>query len=262
MDPKGINQISIGGQNEKNERFLQELYTIYNMMAGNPELISGQSIPGGKGTTATAVQALQGNASIGIEDMRDIVSDQTAEVQRRIAWYLHTDPFIQLPLTKRETGGEEVQLELTPEQRMGDFLDYTFKIVARSMTPLDPMVRSKRIIEFTVNIIPGAAQTALAMMQMGQQFNIQRYLTQIAFEMGISDIVEDIFLDPEWQSKMEIMMSLGPQNSGKAGGNSVEGTKQNKGNPMARPVSTPGQDFNQQSQETAAMSQSMNEGVY
>lgn len=262
MDPKGINQISIGGQNEKNERFLQELYTIYNMMAGNPELISGQSIPGGKGTTATAVQAMQGNASIGIEDMRDIVYDQTAEIQRRIAWYLHTDPFIQLPLTKRETGGEEVQLELTPEQRMGDFLDYTFKIVARSMTPLDPMVRSKAIIEFTVNIIPGAMQTALAAMQMGVQFNVQRYLTQIAFEMGVQDIVEDIFVDPEWQQKMEIMQSLGPQNSGKAGGNSVEGTKQNKGNPMARPVPTPGQDFNQQSQETAAMGQSMNEGVY
>ena len=262
MDPKNINQISMGGQNEKNERFLQELYTIYNMMAGNPELISGQGVPGGKNTTATAVQALQGNASIGIEDMRDIVYDQTAEVQRRIAWYLHTDPFIQLPLTKRETGGEEVQLELTPEQRMGDFLDYTFKIVARSMTPLDPMVRSKRIIEFTVNIIPGAAQTALAMMQMGQQFNIQRYLTQIAFEMGIQDIVEDIFVDPEWQMKMEIMTSLGPQNSGKAGGNSVAGAKQNGGNPMARPITTPGQDFNQQSQETAAMGQSMNQGNF
>jgi hypothetical protein len=262
MDPKGINQVSFGGQNEKNERFLQELYTIYNMMAGNPELISGQSIPGGKGTTATAVQAMQGNASIGIEDMRDIVYDQTAEIQRRIAWYLHTDPFIQLPLTKRETGGEEVQLELTPEQRMGDFLDYTFKIVARSMTPLDPMVRSKRIIEFCTNIVPGAMTTALAAMQMGVQFNVQRYLTQIAFEMGISDIVEDIFHDPEWQQKMEIMMSLGPQNPGKAGDNSVEGAKQNKGNPMARPVSTPKQDFNQQSQESAAMSQIVNEGVY
>ena len=262
MNPKDINTISMGGQNEKNERFLQELYTMYNMMAGNPELISGQSIPGGKSTTATAVQAMQGNASIGIEDMRDIVYDQTAEVQRRIAWHLHTDPFIELPLTKRETGGEEVQLELTPEQRQGDFLDYTFKIVARSMTPMDPMVRSKRIVEFTVNIIPGAAQTALAMMQTGQQFNITRYLTQIAFEMGIQDIVEDIFVDPEWQQKMEIMMQLGPQNPGKAGGNSVEGAKQNKGNPMARPITTPGQDFNQQSQEGANQSQSVNQGVY
>lgn len=261
MDPKGINVASFGGQNEKNEKFLQELYTIYNMMAGNPELISGQSIPGGKGTSATAVHALQSNASINIEDMRDIVYDETGEVQRRIAWYLHTDPFIQLPLTKRETGGQEVQVFLTPEQRMGDFLDYTFKIVARSMTKMDPMVRSKRITEFCVNIIPGAAQTALAMMQMGQQFNIQRYLTQIAFEMGISDIVEDMFDDPEWQQKMEIMMTLGPQNPGKAGGNSLAGVQQNNGNPQARPVLTQGQEFNQQNQEPAAIPQSINQGV-
>lgn len=261
MDPKGINVVSFGGQNEKNERFLQELYSIYNMMAGNPELISGQSVPGGKSSTATAVQALQSNASIGIEDMRDMVYDQTAEVQRRIAWYLHTDPFINLPLTKRETGGREIQLMLTPEQRMGDFLDYAFKIVARSMTKMDPMIRSKKIVEFCTNIVPGAAQTALVLMQIGQAFNIQKYLTQIAFEMGIQDIVEDLFDDPEFQQKLELMIQLGPQNSGKAG-NSIAGATQNQGNPMARPVSTPQQDFNMNNQQSAAIAQSINEGVY
>ena len=262
MDPKGINMVSMGGQNEKNERFQQELLTIYNFMAGNPELISGQSVPGGKSTTATAVQALQNNASIGIEDLRNILYDATGEVQRRLAWYLHTDPFIELPLSKRMSGGEEVELVLTPEQRQGDFLDYTFKIVARSMTPLDPMIRSKRIMEFCTNIIPGAAQTAMVMMQIGQQFNIEKYLSQMAFELGIQDLVEDIFVDPEWQMKMQVMMTLNPPNLGKAGtGNSPEGAIQNKGNPMARPVMSPTQEFNQGTQESAALSQSIMQGV-
>lgn len=263
MDPKGIQVVSFGGQNPKNERFLSELNGIYNTMAGNPELISGTDIPGGKGTTATAVQALQNNASISIEDSRDMVYDGTAEIQRKIAWHLHTDPFIELPLTKRKTGGEEVQVWLTPEQRMGDFLDYTFKIVARSMTKMDPMVRSKRVIEFCTNIIPGAAQTAMVMMQIGQQFNLSRYLTQVAFEMGIQDIVEDMFDDPEWDQKMQVMMMLGPQNQGKAegSGGSPAGAVQNKGNAMARPISTPGQDFRQQAQSSAADAQSVNQGT-
>jgi hypothetical protein len=262
MDPKGINMVSMGGQNEKNERFQQELLTIYNFMAGNPELISGQSTPGGSGTTATAVQALQNNASIGIEDMRNILYDATGEVQRRLAWYLHTDPFIELPLSKRVSGGEEVELILTPEQRQGDFLDYTFKIVARSMTPLDPMIRSKRIMEFCTNIIPGAAQTAMVMMQMGQQFNVTKYLSQVAFEMGIQDLVADIFVDPEWQQKMQVMMTLNPPNLGKAGvGNSPEGAVQNKGNPQARPIATSTQEFNQNSQQSAALAQSVMQGV-
>ncbi len=262
MDPNGIKIQSMGGQNQKNEKFLVEVNSIYNTMAGNPELIQGQNVPGGKNTTATAVQALQNNASISLEDMRDITYDGTSEVERRIAWYLHTDPFIELPLTKRKTGGEEVQLFLTPEQRMGDFLDFTFKIVARSMTKMDPMVRSKKVVEFCTNIVPGAMTTALAAMQMGVQFNVQRYLSQIAFEMGIQDIIEDIFHDPEWQSKMEIMMSLGPQNPGKAGsGNSPAGAQQNGGNPMARPIATPQQDFRQQSQESAGLAQSVNYGT-
>jgi hypothetical protein len=263
MDPKGVNMVSMGGQNEKNERFQQELLTIYNLMAGNPELISGQSVPGGKSTTATAVQALQGNASIGIEDMRNILYDQTGEVQQRLAWYLHTDPFIELPLSKRVSGGQEVELILTPEQRQGDFLDYTFKIVTRSMTPLDPMIRSKRIMEFCTNIIPSAAQTAMVMMQIGQQFNIEKYLSQMAFELGISDLVEDIFVDPEWQNKMMVMLTLNPPNLGKAGvGNSPEGAIQNKGNPQARPIPTTTQEFNQNSQQSAALAQSVNQGIY
>ena len=84
-----------------------------------------------------------------------------------------------MTLTKRKTGGEQQQLRLTPEQRQGDFLDFTFKIVARSMTKLDPMVRSKRILEFCTNVVPAAATTAMTMMQIGVPFNIQRYLTRI-----------------------------------------------------------------------------------
>ena len=232
-------------------------------MAGNPELIQGQAVPGGKSTTATAVQALQGNASINIEDMRDIVYDKTADVERDIAWHLHTDPFMDMVLSKRTTGGEQVQLFLTPEQRMGDFLDFAFKIVARSMSKMDPMVRSKKIIDFCTNIIPGAAQTAMVLMQIGQQFNINKYLSQVAFEMGIEDIVEDMFHDPEWQQKMQVMMMLGPQNPGKAGsGGSPAGAAQNKGNASARPTSTPKQDSNAQSQSSAALAQSVNQGTY
>lgn len=263
MDPKGIVTQSLGGQNPDNERFISEVNAIYNSMAGNPELIQGQAIPGGKGTTATAVQALQSNASINIEDMRDIVYDKTAEVERDIAWHLHTDPFMDRVLSKRTTGGEQVQLFLTPEQRMGDFLDFTFKIVARSMSKMDPMVRSKAIIEFSVNILPGLMMTAQSAMMMGQQFNVARAATQIAFEMGIEDVAQDIFHDPEWEQKMQVTQMLGPQNPGKAGsGNSTAGAAQNKGNAMARPISTPKQDSNAQSQESAALAQSINQGAF
>jgi len=261
-DPKGINLVSIGGQNPRNTEALSIIQFWVNYMSGNPDFIAANpGSSGGSGKeTATKTMTMQGNAGVGLEDMRGMVYGNTSEIQRRIAWYLHTDPFIKLPLTKRSTGGEQVQLMLTPEQRQGDFLKFTFKIVARSMTPMDPMVRSKRIEMFCTSIIPNAATTAQIMAQTGRQFNLEAYLTKVAFEMGIQDIVEDMFNDPNWQQQVEIMMQLGPQNPGKAS-TSVAGVQQNNGSPMARPVQTPQQDVNAQVQSGAAQGQSLSQGL-
>jgi len=232
-------------------------------MSGNPDQVAGNMTPGTKGSkeTATRSQILQANASVSIEDARGIIYDQTAEINRRIAWYLHTDPLINLPLTKRVSAGEYKQLFLTPEQRQGDFLEYTFKIVAQSMSKLDPSMRRKAITDFGVNILPAAANTAMILMQLGMPFNLQTYLTRIAKEMGIGEWVLDLFDDPEFQQKMQIYMSMGPQNAGKASENSNAGVTQNKGFPGKRTIMTPGQEQNQNAQMIAADSQSANYGI-
>ena len=265
-DPKGAQVYSYGGQNRNNEQMLSQLQVWYNYVSGNPDQMAGNMTPGTKGTkeTATRSQILQSNANISLEDARGIVYDQTAEINRRIAWYLHHDPLIEIPLTKRSSGGEDQQLVLTPEQRQGDFLKYTFKIVQRSMSRLDPTIRSKRILEFGTNILPAAGNTAMMMMQLGQPFNIQRFLTRMAMELGIGDWVQDLFNDPEFQQKLELYMLKGPQNSGKAGGGGgpAMGSQPNQPNPMARPIATAGQEANQFAQNTAAESQSANQGVY
>lgn len=263
-DPKGAQVYSFGGQNRGNEIYLQELQVWYNYMSGNPDQMSGNIPNVAKGKeTATRSQILQANANISIEDARGILYDQTAEISRRIAWYLHHDPLIEIPLTKRTTGGEEVQRVLTPEQRQGDFLKYTFKIVQRSMSRLDPTIRSKRIMEFGTNILPAAVNAAMMMMQIGMPFNLQRYLTRIAEEMGIGDWVQDMFDDPEFQQKLQLYMAIGPKNAGPSiGGGGGGGMQPNQPFPMARPIATPGQEANQFAQGGAAESQAANQGVY
>lgn len=258
-DPKGINQISLGGQNRSNEVFLSELQVLFNYMAGNPDQMSGNMTPatsGGASQTATKSAILQSNASVSIEDARQILYDQTAEVSRRIAWYLHVDPFISLPLIKR-VNGEDVQVELTPEMRSGDFLDFTFNIRARSMTRLNPDVRAKRIVEFATNILPSLAVTAQQTMTMGVPFNLQKTAILIATEMGIGDWVTEIFNDPEYEDKLMLMTLLGPKGSSTKGNPlTPQGIIQNGGNPLQRTIATPEQEFNQQAQEGAAMAQS------
>lgn len=262
-DPKAAQTFSIGGANKENIQMIQQLQVWHNYMSGNPDQVAGNMTPGTKGSkeTATRSQILQSNASVSIEDSRGIIYDQTAEINRRIAWYLHTDPLINLPLTKRVSAGEYKQLFLTPEQRQGDFLEYTFRIVARSMSKMDPDVRTKRIAEFGTNILPAAANTAMILMQIGVPFNLQRYLTRIGEEMGVGEWVLDLFDDPEFQQKMQIYMSMGPQNAGKASENTNKGVTQNQGFPGKRTIMTPGQEQNQNAQMTAADSQSANYGV-
>jgi hypothetical protein len=261
-DPKGVNVVSIGGQNPKNDAALNAIFMWYNMMSGNPTQMQGGTTGNEGDETATKTMALQGNMSVGINDMQDITYDATSEIMRKMAWYLHTDPFIQLPMTKRVTGGEEKQLVLTPELRMGDFFDFTFTIKSRSMTKMDPMVRSKRILEFCTNVIPAGATTAQTLIMIGQPFNLNKYYTQIAIEWGIGDWVEELLVDPEFQNKLKIMLALGPQNPGKSKSpNTQAGIQQNGGAPMNMAIPTVSQENNAAPQAVAAIGQSVNQGV-
>ena len=114
---------------------------------------------------------------------------------------------------------------------------------------------------------------AMQSMQMGLPFNVQRAITDLADELDILDTVQDWFEDPEFMQKMQIMAAMGPQNTGKAGtdggssgggggGNSLKGILQNGQFPGARNIATPQQEFNEQAQDTAAESQSANQGAY
>ncbi|MBE3139506.1 MAG: hypothetical protein IMZ53_02880 [Thermoplasmata archaeon] len=254
-DPKSIQQVSLGGQNRSNDLFLQEVQILFNYMAQNPDAMAGNMTPGTKGgrETATKASILQNNSTITVEDARGMLYDSAAEVSRRIAWYLHTDPFINVPVIKRSTGGEKQQLTLTPEQRSGNFLDFVFKIKARSMSRLDPQTRTKAILEFSTKVIPSLVVSATAAMSIGVPFNLVKAAVDIGDELGIGEWVAGMFNDPEYQKKIEVMLALGPKNPGKAGGgpNSMAGLMQNGGASQNPVVNTQEQDFNQNAQAGA-----------
>jgi len=257
--PDTVKVVSFGGQNPGNESAMGALQTWYNYMSGNPDQMAGIAV-GAK--TATGQNILQANQNVSIEDMRGMIYDCSAKINQKMAWYLHTDPYIELPFSRRLPGGEHEQLILTPEQRQGEFLDYAFNIRQRSMSRLDPAVRSKRIMEFATNVIPGLAMTAQVCMQMGLPFNLQESVTDIANEMDILEDVQDWFNDPMFLQRMEMMMAMGPQPTGKASPASPKGVQQNGGNPMAHKFLGPQGEMNQGFQQGgAAEAQSTFQGV-
>lgn len=266
-DPKGIETLSIGGQNPINEKMVGELRMWFNLMAGNVEQQGGFSAPTTTGT-ATEFQGLQGNIAITSEDARKQIYETAGEISKKEAWFLHTDPLMfdpsgqsGIPLTRRVTGGREVQVWLTPEQRMGDWLEFTFSIVKRSMNVMEPAMRTKLVMEFYTNVIPAVMNSALIAMQQGIQFNVPRALMSLAEEQGIDDIMMEVFEDPTFNQRMQWFAQQGPKNAGK-GQASMGAIQQNGGLASARPIATPTQEFNQNAQETAGMAQSaMKTGV-
>jgi hypothetical protein len=226
--PDSVKVASFGGQNQKSEMMLSHLQTWANYMSGNPDQVAGLA---SEAESATQANILQANSTITIEDARGMVYDAAGKCAGTKAWYMHTDPFIEAPLSKRKPGGEYEQLVLTPEQRRGDFLEYTFTFKARSMSRLDPAVRTKRVIEYGTNIVPSVMNSAMIAQQMGREFNIEAVLTDIADELGILEDVQDWLVDPQLMQRLELVQQMGPQPQGKA---AVAGPTAGTGNQMKR----------------------------
>ncbi len=256
-DPSGVVVQSFGGTNPDNDKMVGQLQTWFNYVAGNPDQAAGVKVPGGA-KTATAQQILQSNASVTQEDAKSLIYDLQAGISRDQSWYMHHDPLINKKLISRDTDGQQVQVSLTPEQRIGAYESLTFKIVKRSMQEMDPAVRRKMLADFTINVLPGAANAAMIMQQMGQPFNLVRYLMQAADEMGVADVMVEVFQDPKFMERIQTSQLNGPEQTSKG---LPTGDVQNNGNPLARPVADAGQQMNQQSQGVAAEAQSMNSGV-
>ena len=249
-NPDSVKVITFGGNNVKSEQMLQQCQIWHNYMSGNPDQMSGLV---SNAESATQANILQANATITIEDCRAMIYDAAADTAGKRAWYLHTDPFINLMLAKRKPGGEFEQLQLTPEQRDGDFFDYTFTIKARSMSRLDPAVKTKRVVEFGTNLVPSLMNTAAVAMQIGIPFNVQEAITDLAEEQGILDDVQDWFDDPQFMQRIQLVMAMNPQPAGKAQSGQGGGTK---GIPQQTKTQSPFQERKQTEQIGANESQS------
>lgn len=256
-DPNGINIQSFEGADQGTIQMTQNLYGWYNLTSGGTDLMSGIGINSDK---ATGQQILQKNASVSIGDMRDMIYDIASDISMKHAWFLHNDDLMfvpgqpGIPLIKRLPTGEERQLYLTPSDRTGEFDTLGFEIVQRSMSVLDPATREKLVSYFALQVLPQAFSAFQIAMQAGLEFNISKYLTNVAEDLGISSIVDDIWTDPQFQSRMTWYADhIGKP---KKTDNAMPGVLQNQGFPVGgAPLGTPTQQFNQTAQLGAAPAQ-------
>lgn len=257
-DPASVKVLPIGGQRRENEAMMDRLQLWANYMSGNPDQMAGLK---SDANTATQADILYSNANIGIEDTKQIIYDVAAEISSKQAWYMMNDPLLHQVLCKRAPGNEQIQITLTPEQRQGDFFDYTFEIIPRSMAIINPQVRSKRLIEFTTNLLPAAVNSAMMMLQMGVPFDLQGYITLMAEELDITAQVQHLFNDPKFAERLELVMSQGPQPTGKGSPVSAAGVRQQHGFPSKKKIQSLGNQVNSQRQQSGGLSQEAHDSI-
>lgn len=211
-----IKEVEYGGASDNAYEWMEWVKRNFSEQAGSMDLLSGS---GAGAPTATQAEMLQANTSVRLSDMQNQVYEFTGEVLGDIAFFLHTDPLIDLPLIRRKDG-IEVQGNYTPEMRQGDFLDYNIDIQPFSMGRVDPNQAVRRRMEFATNVIPAAANAAGLL---GQGFNVGAFLTRMAKEVGIDD-ADEWLNAPEMTKWVQIKMaqSLKTAAPGKAGGGDVE----------------------------------------
>lgn len=257
-DPQGVNIQSFEGADQGTVEMTQGLYSWYNLAAGNPDMLSGVGINSNK---ATGQQILQQNASVSIGDMRDMLYEAAADISAKHTWYLHNDDLMfvpgqpGIPLIKRQPTGEEQQMYLTPDDRTGEFDTLGFEIVARSMAVLDPIARQQLVTQFVTQVFPQAVNAFMMAQQAGLEFNISQYLMNIAEDMGITSVVDDIWTDPKFRARMQWYADTTGSPKKLDGGGSAN-TSQNGGFPVGgTPMGPPTQQFNQNAQMGAAPAQ-------
>lgn len=180
-----IKEVSYGGASDDGYQFMDWSKQLFSEMAMNVDMLSGT---GSDEPTATQAQMVEGNANLRIADMQSMVYEFCGDIMKDLAFYLHNDPLIELPLVKRVMG-QDVQTFYTPEMREGDWIDYNIKIVPYSMARQDPNTKVRRVMELAANVIPALAQ---AYMMLGPAFQLENALLMVCRNMGLEDEMDEL----------------------------------------------------------------------
>jgi len=152
-----VREITFGGADERGYEHLAFLRQYFSEIAGNTDLLGGLRAAS---QTLGQDEMLWSGASVRIEDMRQQVHAVTRRVVAKLAWYLWTDPLIELPLVKRDPGGAETAVTFCPEAREGDFLDYSFDIEPYSLRPDSPSAQYRRLLRWLTDVVLPTAPLA------------------------------------------------------------------------------------------------------
>jgi len=184
-NPGSAQELNFGGPNQMNLGIFLAIKDLFNMFGGNLEVLGGLSP---QADTLGQEELIAASASKRVATMQSSTIEFARKTIVDLAWWLWTDPYIELPFVYRVPGTEqEFDLSFTARDRQGEFLEYNFSINPYSMAERSPAQQVQSFMGLWQNII----LPAMPMMeQQGIQLNMEGVLRFMGNKLGIDGLDE------------------------------------------------------------------------
>lgn len=146
----GVREMKYGGVDPGVQAFTVWLREIFSYLGGNIDAMGGLAQQAG---TLGQEQLLVSSSSEMVRDMQSKVVDFTARVVKDLAWYMYTDPHLELPLTKKVEGFGEIAFNWTPDEDESTFFKYHFDIQPYSLQSKGPSQRLQTIMQISQTLL-------------------------------------------------------------------------------------------------------------
>tara|TARA_R100000808_G_scaffold8956_2_gene24940 strand:+ start:2735 stop:4525 length:1791 start_codon:yes stop_codon:yes gene_type:complete len=151
-DPNAINQVEVGGVDQRDIALASFIQGEYDRFAGNLQAMGGL---GAQASTVGQEEIIQGGVQSNVADMRMSVVSFASECILDLGRLMWEDQTLEiqtsLPIGRT---GIEVSSNWEPGKRDGEFEDYRFKVEPYSMVFRTPERQLAEIYELLTNIAP------------------------------------------------------------------------------------------------------------
>jgi hypothetical protein len=151
-DPKSINQVEVGGVDQRDMALATFLQAEFDRFAGNLQAMGGL---GAQASTVGQEELIHGQLSKNVADMRMAVVNFAAESILDLGRLMWNDETLELH-TSMPVGnsGIQVRSDWEPGNRLGDFEDYEFRVEPYSMVFKTPQQHLQEYFQVLREIAP------------------------------------------------------------------------------------------------------------
>lgn len=181
-------ELSVGGVDQINGYVFLMVKSLLDELGGNVPLLAGA---GAQSETASQDLMLRQDASETLNEMAQHVHVFTERCIRDLLFWEWTNPLSTRTVRKTLPGTDlEVVSRFGPDERLGDFLDYNFRIVPYSMRRTSPAQKLRQMLELVTNLTPHME----LMREQGLTFNYRKLIeawAEYADVPELKDIIEN-----------------------------------------------------------------------